>query len=303
MFGHFFGVILMSMNSNLKGSIYLFLGALIWGSALIAQSSGMDYVSPFTYSACRFFIACLVLLPYLFKKCDKEIRRNSMIGGLVCGFVLFFGNTLQQYGLITTSPGKAGFISSLYLIFVPIVSFFLFKKKVGKQIWLCVALAILGFYFLCINGVGYLQLGDLLMLLCAFMFAIQILSVDHYTNQKVDPIILSFYQSLSCGFVSLICMFLFDTIDLHFIYEARWTILYAGVISSGLGYTFQVLGQKGTDPTIASLIMSLESVFSVLFEWLLLHHSMNLTQLFGCLLVFIAVIFVQIPSKEKENAR
>lgn len=296
-----FVVILISMNLKIKGSIYLLLGALIWGSALVAQSSAMSYVSPFTYSACRFLIACLVLHPCLYRKCSKEVRKNSTIGGLFCGFVLFFGNTLQQYGLITTNPGKAGFISSLYLIFVPIVSFFLFKKKVGKQIWLCVILATIGFYLLCINGVGYLQIGDLLMLMCAFMFALQILSVDYYTNQKVDPIILSFYQSLSCGLISLVCMFLFDTINIQYILDAKISILYTAIISSGLGYTFQILGQKDTDPTVASLIMSLESVFSVLFEWLLLHHAMNSTQMLGCLLVFIAVIFVQIPLKEKSK--
>ncbi len=292
----------MRFNKQLKGSLMLLVAAMIWGGAFIAQSAGMNYIRPFTYSAVRFYLGCIVLLPLIYfmsRGNSKEVVLRSIKGGIICGFFLFLGNTFQQYGLTMTQPGKAGFISALYLMFVPLLALVIFHKKVQKHIWLGIAVAILGFYFLCIKGEITIQTGDLLILGCAFAFSFQILGVDYFTNFEVDPIIVSFFQFLTTAVISTVFMFIFDDINVAGIIEAKWTILYAAVLSSGVAYTFQVFGQRDVEPTIASLIMCLESVFAVLSEWVIYRTTMSGRELFGCLLVFMAVVIVQLPGKKE----
>ncbi|MDO4198474.1 MAG: DMT family transporter [Erysipelotrichaceae bacterium] len=293
----------MRTGKERLGEAMLLICAMIWGGAFIAQSAGMDYIRPFTYSACRFYVGCLSILPLLLissRKDSDEVKKKSIIGGIVCGIFLFLGNSFQQYGLTMTSPGKAGFISALYLVFVPLMTAIIFHKKIEKHVILAILIAVTGFYFLCIKGDFSIQMGDLMVLGCAFCFTFQIMGVDYFARFDIDVVMLSFFQFLTTAIISTVFMFIFDDINIADIIDAKWTILYAGVLSSGVAYTFQVYGQRVVDSTVASLLMSLESVFSVLFEWLILHTSMSPVELFGCLLVFIAVIIVQLPSKKEE---
>lgn len=291
------------MSKQFKGSLMLLLGAIIWGGALVAQSEGMNYIKPHTYSALRFLLALIVLLPFCVlvnsKGLSKTFDKQTIIGGTVCGLFLFVGNALQQYGLVITNPGKGGFITSLYLIFVPLFNLLIFKKKIHKKVIIAILLAMCGFYLLCIKGQLNIAVSDLLILGCAILFALQILSVDYYTKLDLNPIKLTFYEFFTAFVLSTICMFIFDDININSIMDAKWSILYVGVLSGGLGYTLQMYGQRDTDPTIATLLMSLESVFSLIFEMLLLHNIMSVGELLGCLLVFIAVIIVEIPIGDK----
>lgn len=292
----------MHINRKTKGSLMLLAGAMIWGGAFIAQSAGMNYIRPFTYSAIRFYIGALVLVPVALifsKNITKSTFIRSAVGGSICGFFLFLGNSFQQYGLVYTAPGKAGFISALYLMFVPIIAYFIFGKKIEKHIWLGIIIAIIGFYFLCVHGEFNIQPGDLMILMCAFCFSFQILGVDYFASKNINSIIMAIFQFLSCAVISTVFMFIFDEVNISAIIDAKWTILYSGVLSSGVAYTLQIVGQKDVESSVASLIMSLESVFAALSELLILHTTMNPVELFGCLLVFSAVLIVQKPKKKE----
>ena len=297
------------MSKKMRGNLMLLLTALIWGVAFVAQSAGMDYVEPFTYNGIRTMIGGLVLIPVIlfFDKLKPEeqrlspeeqkvVNKNSLIGGICCGVVLCVASGFQQFGVSmdSTTAGKAGFITALYIVIVPLMGVFI-KKKIPKIIWLCVAIAIVGFYLLCIKEDFTIGLGDVLVLCCAFFFSIHIMVIDHFTAGKVDGVRMSCVQFLVAGVIGLVLMFLFEEPVLASIWDARISILYAGVMSCGVAYTLQILGQKHTDPTTATLLMSLESVFAVLAGWVLLNESLSLKELAGCALVFIAVILAQIP--------
>ena len=290
----------------------LLLTAIIWGSAFVAQKSGMDYVEPFTFNGIRTFIGGLVLIPVIFfmekKNPPEEISRDEktkknkelLIGGICCGLALFAASSLQQFGVSYTTAGKAGFITTLYVVFVPIISVLL-RKKVRPIMWLCVAMGAVGLYLLCMTDASFrLTFGDTLVLLCAVAFAVHILTVDHF-SPKMDGIKLSCIQFLTVGIVSMVCMFIFEHPDIHAILDCAVPILYAGMLSCGLGYTFQVVAQKHAEPTVASLLMSLESVFAVVFGALLLHETMSMRELSGCLIIFIAVIISQLPEKKPQK--
>ena len=300
------------MSTKMQSNILLLLTAIIWGSAFVAQKSGMDYVEPFTFNGIRTFIGGLVLIPVIFfmekKNPPEEISREEktkknkelLIGGICCGLALFAASSLQQFGVSYTTAGKAGFITTLYVVFVPIISVLL-RKKVRPIMWLCVAMGAVGLYLLCMTDASFrLTFGDTLVLLCAVAFAVHILTVDHF-SPKMDGIKLSCIQFLTVGIVSMVCMFIFEHPDIHAILDCAVPLLYAGVLSCGLGFTFQVVAQKHAEPTVASLLMSLESVFAVVFGALLLHETMSMRELSGCLIIFIAVIISQLPEKKPQK--
>lgn len=293
---------------SFAGNIILLITALIWGSAFVAQSLGMDYVEPFTYNAVRSFIGGIVLIPVIvvFRAIKKKRGeqsgdiRVSLIGGVFCGLALFGASSLQQVGISMTTAGKAGFITALYIIIVPIIGFFM-KKKTPKKIWLCAAVAIVGFYLLCIKSGFSLGKGDFFVLMCAFVFSVHIMVIDHFNSKNADGVLMSCVQFFVTGILSLPAMFIFETPTAENIFAARYAILYAGVLSSGVAYTLQIIGQRYTNSTVATLIMSLESVFAALSGWLILHERFSLKEFIGCVMVLAAVIFAQIPSRDKHK--
>lgn len=300
------------MKKEMQGNLMLLITALIWGSAFVAQSAGMDYVGPFTYNMSRNYIGFLVLIPVVlfFRKAgqkehpltkteNRELNRNSIKAGIFCGLALGIASCIQQVGVSMTTAGKAGFITALYIIIVPILGVFL-KKRIPKIIWLCVAIALVGFWLLCIKEGFTIGTGDLFCLLCAFCFSVHIMVIDHFTAQKTDSIMISCVQFLVAAIFSTVLTLIFETPTWGAIWDAKLTILYAGVLSSGVAYTLQVVAQRYTKPTVATLLMSLESVFAALFGCLILHEILTGKELLGCLLVFAAVILAQIPLPVKK---
>ena len=292
----------------LRQSLLLLLCATIWGVAFVAQSVGMDYVGPFTFNGVRSLIAVAVLFPYIkvmekvqgktvAKKQDKNSTKILLMGGICCGIALCVASAFQQFGVKYTTVGKAGFITAMYIILVPILGIFL-KKRVGLRIWISVLIAVIGLYLLCMTEGFRLEMGDTLVLICALCFSVHILVVDHFTP-LVDGVNMSCIQFAVCGLLSCICMFLFEQPDIMLILQAWKPILYAGAMSSGVAYTLQIVGQKGMNPTVASLIMSLESVISVLAGFLILKQSMTLREVLGCVIMFGAIVLAQLPDKKK----
>lgn len=303
------------MSRKMRGNLMLLITALIWGTAFVAQSAGMNYVEPFTYNGVRTLIGGLVLIPVilLFDRLKplsqrptpeekKRISRNSAVGGVFCGILLAVASSLQQYGISMTTAGKAGFITALYIVIVPLMGVFI-HKKIPKIIWLCVAIAVAGFYLLCVKEGFTVSLGDLLVLCCAFFFSLHIMCIDHFGAKEVDGVRMSCVQFLVAGLLCMIPMAIFETPTWENLWAARVTILYTGVMSCGVAYTLQILGQRDTDPTTATLLMSLESVFAALSGWVILHESLSVKELFGCVLVFAAVILAQIPLPAAKKKR
>ena len=295
------------MHKKTCGNLMLLVTALIWGTAFVAQSAGMDYLGPFTYNGVRTLLGGVVLLPLIplfarLKPADQRptgaaaaaVRKNSLIGGACCGVLLCVASSFQQYGISMTTAGKAGFITALYIIIVPLMGVFL-KKKIPGVIWLCVVIATLGFYLLCVKEGFSVSTGDLLVLCCAVVFSVHIMVVDHFAAKQVNGVLMSCVQFLVAGSLTMLPAFAFEEISLAALWAARYTILYTGVMSCGVGYTLQILGQRYTDPTTATLIMSLESVFAALSGWLLLNEYLSGKELLGCVLVFLAVLLAQIP--------
>lgn len=292
---------------NMKSPLLLFMTAVIWGVAFVAQSVGMDYVGPFTFNAVRSIIGGLVLIPCIFildrKKLQKrrresrEERKVLLIGGICCGLCLCVASNLQQIGISYTTVGKAGFITAMYIILVPVLGIFL-KKRVGVKVWISVILGVVGLYLLCMNERFSLGKGDTYVLLCALVFSLHILIIDYF-SPKTDGVKMSCIQFLVSGGLSAVPMMIFEQPSLGSILSAWLPILYAGVLSCGVAYTFQILGQKDMDPTVASLILSLESVVSVLAGWLILHQHLSFKELAGCVIMFAAIILAQLPSKKE----
>lgn len=280
---------------QLKSSFALLLAAAIWGFAFVAQSEGMRYVGGFTFNCVRSLIGGLVLIPCIFLM-RKKFERTVLRGGICCGIFLFIASNLQQHGIKYTTVGKAGFITALYIVLVPIFGLFL-HKRVGKTVWIGLALALAGLYFLCIDGRFEVGIGDLLVFLCAIFFALQILAVDHFAP-RVDCVVLSCIEFLTSGILSAVPMLMCETVSPERLVNAAPPILYAGVMSCGVAYTLQVVGQKNMNPTVASMIMSLESVISVLAGFLLLHQKLSARELVGCVLMFVAVLLSQLPEKK-----
>lgn len=302
---------------TLRQSLLLLLTAAIWGVAFVAQSVGMDYVGPFTFNTVRSLLGGIVLIPciVLLKRINvgsKDTagaaehasgdpagqRKVLLTGGVACGVLLCIASNLQQVGIMYTSVGKSGFITAMYIVLVPVLGIFL-KKKAGIKIWCSVAIAVGGLYLLCMTGSGFsIQKGDLLLLLGAVMFSFHILTIDYF-SPKVDGVKMSCIQFFTCGILSMVCMFLFEQPQIGAILQAWIPIVYAGVLSCGVAYTLQIVGQKGMNPTVASLILSMESVISVIAGWLILHQKLSGRELLGCVLMFVAIILVQLPERKR----
>ena len=293
----------------------LLLTAFIWGVAFVAQSVGMEYIGPFTFNCVRSIIGGLVLIPLILilRKGKKNggtvsadiaaqkrlYRQNTVLGGICCGFFLAVASSFQQFGIMHTTVGKAGFITALYIVIVPVLGIFM-KKKVAPIVWVSSAIAIIGFYMLSISGQVSINKGDILVLICAVLFSIHILVIDYF-SPRGDSVAISCIQFFTSGTICGIGMFLFENPQISDILAAYVPILYAGVMSCGVAYTLQIVGQKNMDPTVASLILSLESVFSALAGWLLLGQSLSTKELIGCGLVFVAVLLAQMPQKPAKS--
>ena len=284
------------------GMILLVSASIIWGLAFVAQSAGMDYMGPYTFTAVRSAIAALGLgacvlvfdrLGLSPKNTDKKLLWRA---GIVLGVVLTVASNLQQIALMTTSAGKTGFITSLYIVFVPILGLFI-KRKPHPMLWVCVSVAAVGLYFLSIYGDFTMSVGDLLVLACAFVFTFQILLVDYYAP-KVDVMRLNFIQFAVMAVLSAVPMALFEKPTFSAISSAWVTLVYAGLFSGCVAYSLQIFGQRRLEPTTASLLLSLESVFSVLAGWVVLGQTLTARELFGCGLMFAAVVASQLPWKK-----
>ena len=293
----------MERRMRVKNGVMLFLTAFIWGTAFVAQSVGMDYLEPFTFNGVRSLIGGIALLPciWLLHKLNGESKKEEsgkvlLIGGLACGVLLFAASSLQQIGLKYTTAGKAGFITAFYIVIVPVLGIFL-HKKIGWKIWLAVVLALAGLYFLCITESFSIGKGDVLIFLCALIFAVHILVIDYF-SPKVDGVKMSCIQFFVCGILSLPFMFTIETPKAAAMTAAWMPLLYAGVLSCGVAYTLQILGQKNVNPAVASLILSLESCFSVLAGWIVLGERLSLRESAGCVLMFVAIILAQLPDKK-----
>lgn len=295
-----------------KNAFMLILTAFIWGTAFVAQSVGMDYLGPFTFNGVRSLIGgvalitCIWLLQKLNDKSEpvteERNRKDLLIGGISCGVLLFAASSLQQVGIQYTTAGKAGFITAFYIVFVPVLGIFL-GKKTGWKVWTAVILALAGLYFLCITEKFTIGKGDIFLFACALVFSLHILVIDYF-SPKVEGVKMSCIQFLVCGIISLPFMFLLETPRMGAIVDAAWPLLYAGVLSCGVAYTLQIIGQKNVNPAIASLILSLESCFSVLAGWVILGEKLSVRESIGCILMFAAIILAQLPDKkDKEMAK
>lgn len=295
------------MNKQLRGSIYLLLATLIWGSTFVAQSVGMNHIGPFTFQAVRCFIAVIALLPVVAISDRKKTDDKTYLGrwmdkrlwkaGILCGVPLFFACNLQQLGLVDTDAGKSAFLTAMYIVIVPLLGMFL-KKKPSKMIIVSVILAVAGLYCLSCVGVTSISTGDLLLLACAFMFAVQILCVDIF-GIRVDPLRLNTIQALVCAVLSGIVMIFTETPTWPTIVRCWLPLAYAGFLSMGVAYSLQILGQKDLPPSAASLIMSLESVFAVMCGCAILKEKPTEWETLGCILMFAAVVLSQLPAKSK----
>ena len=290
-----------------KNACILLLTAFIWGTAFVAQSVGMDYLEPFTFNGTRSLIGGVALLPCIAflnrgKSRVSEViiakgqRRDLLWGGLICGVLLFLASSLQQIGLQYTTAGKAGFITAFYIVIVPLLGVFL-HKKIGVRVWIAVTLALAGLYFLCINESLDVNVGDIYIFACAAVFSVHILSIDYF-SPRVDGVKMACIQFLVCGGLSLVPMFLWESPEISGMLRSWIPLLYAGVLSCGVAYTLQIVGQKNMNPAIASLILSLESCFSVLAGWVVLGERMSVREAGGCALMFAAIILAQLPDKK-----
>lgn len=295
------------MNRNLKGSLILLLTAIIWGSSFVSQKVGVETVGPMTFIGLRTLLGSIVLLPVIFvmdkgKPAEKVMRfsnKTLLSGGLACGIFLCIASTLQTFGMKYIDAGKSGFLTSLYMIFVPIIGIFMGKKLSLKTV-ISVFLALIGMYLLCMNnGFSSIGIGDILVLLCAVFFSFHIMVIDYF-SPKVDGVKLSCLQFFIAGAIASIGMLIIEKPTLNDIIISILPIAYSGIMSCGVAYTLQIIGQKYAEPTIATLIMSLESVFAALSGWLFLNELMTTREFFGCLIVFIAVIYIQLPSLKKQ---
>ena len=298
------------MKQQIKSSLILLLTATIWGVAFVAQSVGMEYIGPFTFNAIRCVLGGMVLIPVILvlkkkketgaENQEKEDKKTLWMGGITCGVILCIASNLQQFGIMEASVGKSGFFTALYIVMIPVIGIFIGKRPEIK-LWFCVALAVVGMYLLCMkDGSFTIERADIMLLLCALAFSFHILVVDYF-SPKVDGVKMSCIQFFVCGVLSAVGMLFTETPDISNIQAAWLPLLYAGLLSCGVGYTLQIVGQKGINPVIASLIMSLESVISALAGWVILGQVLSPKEILGCVLMFVAIIITQIPIGNKKT--
>ena len=285
----------MNKRREIICTLVLFVTALIWGCAFAAQSIGAGFVGPFTFLASRTWIAFFALLPVIAVRDRLQISaeyrvkktagqsRMLVLGGAVCGFFLFTASASQQIGISLTTTAKAGFITALYVVLVPVLSVFM-HRSVNRKVWGCVLLAVIGLYLLCMGERFFLSAGDSWMLLCAFLFSLQILSVNYFVKYT-DPVKLAALEFLFEGIFAGLCMLLFEPFDAEGILSALPSILYAGFMSSAVGYTLQIVAQDGLDPAVASIAMSFESVFAALAGWVVLREAMSARELIAAIVI------------------
>ena len=301
-------------NQKLKGNLIMLLTSIIWGTSFIAQSKGVELISPTAFNGIRSLLGSVVLLPVIAvmdtvrekKESNSWLNKNLIIGGILCGILLCTATTLQTAGMVYTSPGKAGFITALYMVIIPIIGLFTGHKP-GKIIWISVFLAVAGLYLMCINSAFTINKGDILIFICAFVFAGHILVIDRF-SPVVDGVKLSCVQFFVCGVINITGMLIFEDFNLKPVLDCSASIAYSGIMSCGVAYTLQIIGQKYTDPTSASILMSLESVFATLTTvilvacgWSLTGGALTFREISGCVLMFIAIILVQLPEKGKDK--
>ncbi|MBR3893884.1 MAG: DMT family transporter [Clostridia bacterium] len=305
----------MKSFQNLKGSLILCLASMIWGLAFVAQSAAADNVPPLLCNALRSLIGALFLFGLLAVTCRKsgrpifpktpELRKKTLVGGALCGLFLTVSVNLQQFGITyypagVASEARAGFLTALYVILVPLISVIL-GKRLSPALIAAVIIAMVGIWFLCFSGgIDGFYLGDLLIFLCSISFSLHILTIDHYVD-AVGGIALSFWQFSVCALLSGILSLCFETPSWQSVLDAAPQILYLGLFSSGIAYTLQIVGQKFAEPTVASLTMSLESVFAALGGWIIAGNALSSHELLGCLLVFCGIILAQIPFPTKKK--
>jgi drug/metabolite transporter (DMT)-like permease len=297
----------ISKSKTVLSSFLLMIAAFIWGTAFVAQKEGLEQIGNFTFLCLRSCLAVVVLTPvsfFIYKNNRRKIgegehgenkqfiSKRLVIGGLLCGVSVCLASLVQQYGIILSGVGKSGFLTTLYILIVPILGL-IFKRKVNPILWFCIVIATCGMYFLCVTEAGSITIGDVLLIMCAFLFAVQIMIVDHYVK-TVDGVRLSLIQFGVTAVVSAVGMFLFEEVDPVAIGDAWFSIFYAGVMSSGIAFTLQIVAQKHLNPTVASLIMSLESVFAAL-AGAVFGERLTGSEIFGCALVFLAIILAQLP--------
>ena len=301
-------------HNQVRQVVFPILAAFIWGTAFVAQDLCADSIGTFAFNATRYFIAVLALLvviavsdkakknrPTPTAEEKKAANKQLWLGGLCCGVALAIASNFQQAGLVAgTDAGKAGFITALYVVLVPVFGLF-FKRKVSLPVWIAVVCSVVALYLLCIKGDFSLAAGDLLILVCAVCFAVHILVIDHFTAY-CDGVKLSCLQFLFAGIISAVCMFLFETVDFAAIWSCILPLLYVGIFSCGVGYTLQILAQKDSNPTVVTILLSLESVFAVIAGAIILHQQMTAREYIGCVVMFVAVIMAQIQFPEKKKA-
>lgn len=293
-------------NRKFKYALALLAAAFFWGTTFAAQSIGADYVGPFTYLTIRSYIGTAFLLPFIFgrsvyakgknteKPADTE-KRPLLTAGVCCGFFLFASSALQQYGIGYSTTANASFVTAMYVVIVPLLSLFLGRKP-GVRVWISVILCVAGLYLLCMKEGFTLSYGDIFLLVCAFGFSLQIMTINHF-SPKVDGLKLSASQFFTVAILATVCMLLFEHPEKDALIKAMPSILYAGIFSNGIAYTCQIIGQKHVNPTVASLIMCLESVFGTLSGWLVLHEVLSIREISGCVVMFGAILLCTIPAK------
>jgi drug/metabolite transporter (DMT)-like permease len=291
-----------------KSNFLLLITAAIWGFAFVAQRLGMEYLGPFTFNAARFILGSLSLLPLVFisrgqRPPSQHIQPYSEIkllifGGFSAGFMLFMGMSLQQVGLVYTTAGKAGFITSLYVVIVPILALF-WKQSTNAGTWIGAALAVAGLYFLSVTEKFSIEFGDLLVFFCAFFWAGQVLIIS-WLSPRIQSVKLAFTQFAVCAVLSLIAAAIFEDISWEALVRATWPILYGGILSSGVAFTFQIMAQRRTHPAHASIIMSLEAVFAAIGGWLLLNEILSARGLLGCGLMLCGMLLSQLWGAKKK---
>ena len=302
----------MKINKKVLGNILLILTAFIWGTAFVGQRQGMEHMGPITFNACRMALAALTIgtVSFVLRKRDaqkqqdmsdqsgREYRKNTVIGGICCGFFLTIAALFQQMGMVYTTAGKGGFITAMYILLVPVINWILFKRKSRMLVWIAVLMGIAGIYLLCVTEGLTLEKGDALVMVCPFFFAGHILCCDYFV-QRANPVELSAIQFFTVTVLSTIIAFIVENPTWQQVTAAVVPIVWLGVLSSGTGYTLQIIAQQWTDPTVASLLMSLEAVFAVLAGTVLLGERMSARELFGAAIMFAAIILAQIPGGER----
>lgn len=292
----------MDFRQRLKGNLILILTAIVWGSGFVAQSAGMELIGANTFNGIRMLIGSFILMPLAFynikvkKTVTRENKKTLIISGIICGVILCAASTVQTWGISYTTSGKSGFITALYLIFVPIIGVIL-GKKLSLQTVLCALLALVGMYMLCMTeGFDNINFGDAITVISAVLFAIHITVIDKVASD-IDAIAFSSIQFFVCGCINIILMFMFENPSFDVIKQCTIPILYSGLFACGIGYTLQPVGQKYAEPTTASIIMSLESVFALLFGVLILNDRPTLMEIAGSVIMLTAIILIQIPMK------